>query len=194
MIRLGITGGIGAGKSVVSRLLRLSGVPVYDSDTRAKLLMVSHPGIREELIGLLGKEAYEGGRLNKPFLAAALFNNEALGGRINGIVHPRVKEDFREWVNLHNAFPVVGMESAILIEADFAEEVDRLLLVYAPAKERVRRVMERDRVSQELVLQRMSRQADEELKKKCADYIIHNYGNHPVIFQVQQLLLQLAES
>lgn len=116
-IRIGITGGIGSGKSVVSRLLELMGVPVYISDIETRRLMVEDVQIRRELVSLLGEDVYQGGRLNKPLLASYIFGSAVHAARVNGIVHPRVKDDFRRWCRLHASDRWVGMESAILLEA-----------------------------------------------------------------------------
>ena len=119
-IKIGITGGIGSGKSMVSRLLEVLGVPVYISDLETKRLMASDSLIREDLSALLGAEVYAGGTLNKPLLASYLFGSPEHAKEINCIVHPRVKEDFRRWTQCRTAFPIVGIESAILVEAGFA--------------------------------------------------------------------------
>ena len=142
-IKIGITGGIGSGKSMVSRLLEVLGVPVYISDLETKRLMASDSLIREELSALLGAEVYAGGTLNKPLLASYLFGSPEHAGQINGIVHPRVKEDFRQWVCQRAACRMAGIESAILIEAGFADEVDVVVMVYAPEEIRVQRAMKR---------------------------------------------------
>ena len=122
-VKIGITGGIGSGKSVVSRLLEVMGIPVYISDGETKQLMMTDSCIRSELTALLGEEVYAGGVLNKSLLASYLFGSPEHAGQINGIVHPRVKEDFRQWVCQRAACRMAGIESAILIEAGFADEL-----------------------------------------------------------------------
>ena len=114
-IKIGITGGIGSGKSMVSRLLEVLGVPVYISDLETKRLMASDSLIREDLSALLGAEVYAGGTLNKPLLASYLFGSPEHAKEINCIVHPRVKEDFRRWTQCRTAFPIVGILSLIHI-------------------------------------------------------------------------------
>lgn len=135
-IRIGITGGIGSGKSVVSHLLEIMGVPVYISDAESKRLTVNDAFIRRELTALLGENIYDGDELNKPMLASYIFGNSEHIRTVNGIIHPRVRDDFRQWVVRHAACPIVGMESAILIEAGFAGEVDAVVMVYAPEEDR----------------------------------------------------------
>ena len=139
-IKIGITGGIGSGKSMVSRLLEVLGVPVYISDLETKRLMASDLFIREELSALLGAEVYAGGTLNKPLLASYLFSSPEHAKEINGIVHPRVKEDFRRWAQCHAASAIVGIESAILVEAGFTGEVDAIVMVYAPEEVRISQI------------------------------------------------------
>ena len=194
MIRIGITGGIGSGKSVVSRLMRLLDVPVYISDEESKRLVATDEAIRKELTSLLGPEVYVGGSLNKPFLAAYLFSDENHAARVNAIIHPKVKDDFRQWVKRHKDSPVVAMESAILIEAGFTDVVDRVVSVYAPKEVRLRRAMLRDGVSREAVESRMGHQMDDERKRDLADYVVTNDGESPLIPQVLSLLASLSEN
>lgn len=191
-IKIGITGGIGSGKSVVSRLLEVMGIPVYISDVETKRLMVSDVCIRKELSALLGGEVYVGGVLNRPLLASYLFGNPEHAKQINGIVHPCVKEDFRRWVRCRAAFPVVGMESAILVESGFTGEVDVVVMVYAPEEVRIARAVRRDASSRELIEKRVRSQMNDEEKRKYADFVIVNDGETPLIPQVLELLHWLS--
>lgn len=192
-IKIGITGGIGSGKSVVSRLLGVCGIPVYISDVETKRLMVADRSIREGLVGLLGEEVYVDGQLNKPLLASYLFSSPEHARQVNGIVHPRVKEDFRRWSQDHAAFPVVGMESAILVESGFAGEVDGIVMVYAPKEIRIERAIRRDASSRELIEKRVRSQMDDEEKRGYADFVIVNDGETPLIPQVLNLLTSIIE-
>lgn len=187
-IRIGITGGIGSGKSVVSRLLEVMGVPVYISDLETRRLMMSDESIRRGLISLLGEEVYAGGCLNKPLLASYLFGGETQALRVNGIVHPRVKDDFCRWCGERSKHSLVGMESAILLEAGFRREVDLVLMVYAPLEVRIRRAVQRDTSSREQIEQRIRCQMDDEEKRRQADYVIVNDGDSPLIPQVLAFL------
>ena len=186
MIKLGITGGIGSGKSYVARLLTETGIPVYDTDSQAKRLMVEHPGIRHDLIDLLGEEVYLDGRLNKPFLISYLFASSENTSRINAIVHPRVKEDFRTWASRQEK-KVLVLESAILFEAGFEDMVDKVVVVYAPLDIRIRRAMERDHVAEEQVRSRMAVQMDEEEKVRHAHFVIINDGEKELRPQLEKL-------
>lgn len=187
-IKLGITGGIGSGKSVVSRLLEVMGVPVYIADTEAKRLTATDPQIRRKLIALLGEEVYRGGTLNKPFLANYLFAAPEHAQRINEIIHPAVKADFRSWVEAHKTCPIVGMEAAILIEAGFSEDVDHIVMVYAPLELRIARAVERDKSTPEAIAKRIASQMNDEEKRAKAHYTIVNDNTEPIIPQVQRLL------
>lgn len=184
-IKIGITGGIGSGKSVVCRLMNLMGIPVYTSDDRSKHLMVSDEVIRRELTALLGSDAYKEGMPNKPLLASYLFASPDNAARINSIVHPRVKADFRRWVaDFRDSEPLVAIESAILLEAGFASEVDVVLMVYAPFEVRVVRAMHRDAASREQIESRIRSQMDDEEKRRKAHHLIVNDGKTPLIPQV----------
>ena len=194
MIKLGITGGIGSGKSYVSRLLESWGIPVYDTDREAKRLTLTHPEIRRELIALLGEEVYSGQQLNKTLLAGYLFASRAHAERVNHIIHPRVYEDFLLWADglKQQGRELVGMESAILFESGFDRAVDRVLMVYAPLEIRISRAMERDGVPEERVRERIAAQMDEELKCKRADFILTNDGINPVEPQLGQIIQELG--
>lgn len=192
-IKLGITGGIGSGKSLVCRLLEVMGIPVYISDVETKQLMATDLSIRKELVALLGEGVYEGGVLNKSLLASYLFDNPEHARQVNGIIHPRVKEDFRRWVDCRSAFPAVAIESAILIEAGFAGEVDVVVMVYAPEEIRIVRAVKRDSSSRELIEKRIRSQMSDEEKRKQADFVIVNDGETPLIPQVLELIDSLSK-
>jgi dephospho-CoA kinase len=187
-IKLGITGGIGSGKTVVSRLLEMMGVPVYLSDTESKRLTATDPHIRRELIALLGEEVYSDGELNKPLLAGYLFSDPEHARKINGIIHPSVAADFRQWAEKHKDAPLIAMESAILIEAGFADEVDHIVMVYAPIDVRIERVLKRDASSKEAIATRIRSQMSDEEKRIKAHYTILNDGTQAIIPQVEDLL------
>lgn len=190
MIRLGITGGIGSGKSYVARLLAQRGLPVYDTDTEAKRLMLSDADIRAGLIGLLGKEVYVDGQLNKPLLVSYLFASDEHASRINSIVHPCVKRDFLHWAASQATHEIVALESAILYESGFDDVVDYVVAVYAPLEIRIRRAMERDCATEKQVRNRIAAQMNEEVKRERADFVIVNDGS-PLAPQLDALLKAL---
>lgn len=193
-IKIGIIGGIGSGKSVVSRLLEVMGIPVYISDVETKQIMANDSFIRKELVTLLGEEVYAGGVLNKPLLASYLFGNPEHAKQVNGIVHPRVKDDFRRWAQCRAAYSIVGIESAILVEAGFAGEVDVIVMVYAPEEVRIERAIRRDASPRELIEKRIRSQMSDEEKREYANFVISNDGETPLIPQVLGLIASLSRS
>ncbi|MBR5395379.1 MAG: dephospho-CoA kinase [Bacteroidaceae bacterium] len=170
---IGITGGIGSGKSYISNLLRQRfGIPVYDCDIEAKRLTVTDEEIRGKLIQLVGPEVYNGEKLVRQRLAQYLFANSEHVGQVNAIIHPAVLKDFKNWADRQHK-PIVALESAILYESGFNEYVDYVLFVDAPKEIRLDRAMQRDTASAERIKARMQMQYPE-LHRKLADFIIDN--------------------
>lgn len=191
MTVIGITGGIGSGKSVVSRLLELYGVPVYDADRESKRLTVSSPVIRERLTALLGADIYTPEGLNRALMAERIFCDAVLLEQVNAIIHPEVSKDFDSWkAGLQTA--VCALESAILFESGFNRKVDWTLMVDAPEEVRLSRVTVRDGVSEADVRQRMSRQWPNERKKALADKVVLNDEHTLLIPQIEALMAQLG--
>lgn len=173
MYKVGITGGIGSGKSSVCKLLSAYGVAVYDSDARAKALMNESEVLRIALCAEFGAGCYGTEGLNRAYLASKVFGSEEALARLNAIVHPAVRTDFREWAEQQHGEYVV-LESAILFEAGFETEVDTTLAVLAPKEERIRRAMQRDGVEREAVERRMEHQlSDEELHAKAKRCLVN---------------------
>lgn len=173
MYKVGITGGIGSGKSTVCRLFEQNGIAVYDSDARAKALMAESATLRKQLVAAFGAESYNEQGLNRAYLAGRVFGNEAELRRLNGIVHPAVKDDFRRWADAQRGAYVV-LESAILFESGFDAEVDTTLAVMAPMEERLRRTAERDGTDMEAIKRRMEHQlSDDELHARAARTIVN---------------------
>ena len=193
MTSIAITGGIGSGKSYVSVLLQAAGIPVYNTDNEAKRLMLSDEGIRQDLISLLGEGVYTDGALNKPMLASFLFAGPENASRINAIVHPRVKADFRRWMEEQEGQEIVGLECAILFEAGFADTVDAVVTVYAPESLRVERAMKRDGATEAQIRARIAAQMDDEEKCRLSDYIIYNDGSISLENQLSALVAQLKK-
>lgn len=188
MIKFAITGGIGSGKSYVSSLLEERGIPIYNADLESKRLTVQDEGIRKELVALLGEDIYQGATLNKPLLASYLFANSDNAVKVNSIIHPRVKDDFRRWVESQKDVPLVGLESAILYESGFDDVVDQVVMVYAPEAVRMQRAMKRDNATEEQVRARMSAQMDDEEKRSKADFVLMNDGIMPLDVQLDDLV------
>lgn len=191
-IKIGITGGIGSGKSVVSRLLKCMGIPVYIADDEAKRITATDVVIKEQLVALLGNDVFVNGELNRPLLAAFLFSDEANAKVINGIIHPRVKADFIAWAERNSNCPLIAMESAILIESGFVSEVDYIVMVSAPLNIRIERAMKRDSSTEELIRKRIESQMDDEKKRNLAHFVITNSGETSLILQINQLLKELT--
>lgn len=173
MYKVGITGGIGSGKSTVCDLLKGYGVAIYDSDSRAKELMNTDDGIRQQLIATFGEGCYNAEGLNRAFLAGKVFGNEEALQQLNAIVHPAVRTDFRQWAEAQDSAYVV-LESAILFDAGFESEVDATLAVLAPLPERIKRTMARDGADRESVMRRIEHQmSDDELHRRATHTIVN---------------------
>ena len=191
MISIAITGVIGSGQSYVSALLQKQGIPIYNADDEAKRLMLGDEGIREGLIDLLGDEVYTDGNLNKPLLASYLFADAENAARINSIVHPRVKADFRSWLKAHQESEIAALECAILYESGFEDTVDFVVMVYAPEELRVERAMRRDNATEQQIRARIAAQMNDEEKCRRADYVVFNDGSIPLERQLADLIAQL---
>lgn len=186
MYKVGVTGGIGSGKSTVCRLFAERGIAVYDSDSQAKRLMEESDTLRAALVGAFGTECYAEGRLNQRYLAGRVFGDAEALARLNALVHPAVREDFRAWAERQSG-PYVILESAILFEAGFENEVDTTLAVLAPAEERIKRCMERDGASREEVLRRMASQVDDDTLHRLAARTIVNIRRDYLESDVERL-------
>lgn len=190
MKKIGLTGGIGAGKSVVARIILAMGYPVYFSDERAKELTSQHPDIRRELTNLLGKEIYRDGKLDRGKMAALIFEDDTIREGVNKIIHPVVRKDFFDWA-VNQGSDLVFNEAAILFETGAYKRFNANVLVTAPMELRLQRVMNRDNVTREEVLRRIDKQWHDDLKRPLADHVILNDERTPLIVQVEQMLEQL---
>lgn len=173
MMIVALTGGIGSGKTTVAKMFTELGVPVYNSDEEAKLLMQSSKTVKNAIVALLGREAYHDKKLNRTYIAEKVFNDKDLLLRLNRIVHPAVKKHFMVWAQKQNA-PYVIQEAAIIFENLSYTTYDKIILVTAPKDIRVHRVMDRDASSEEEVLIRMQNQWDDSQKAKLSDFVIEN--------------------
>ena len=191
MIKVGITGGIGSGKSVVSDVIRLLGYPVYNSDIRAKELSDTNPIIRQSLVALFGPAIYTDNHLNRPLLASHLFQDSAQRKAVNAIIHPVVFADFNKWCAMQHT-ALVFAESAILVESGFSALMDKMIVVDAPQKLRLQRVVERDAVTMEQAQKRMEAQMDSVDLCKRADYVIYNDNEHLLISQIVDTINKLV--
>lgn len=191
MIKVGITGGIGSGKSVVSDVIRLLGYPVYNSDIRAKELSDTDGDIRQSLVALFGPAIYTDNHLNRPLLASHLFQNSSHREAVNAIIHPVVFADFNKWCAMQHT-ALVFAESAILVESGFSALMDKMIVVDAPHKLRLQRVVERDVVTMEQAQKRMEAQMDSVDLCKRADYVIYNDNEHLLISQIVDTINKLV--
>ena len=190
MRRIGITGGIGSGKSVVSRLLRIMGYSVYDTDSEAKRLMESSLEVVQKLSECFGRDIYHNGRLNWGLLSSRVFGKSDKIVLLNSIVHPVVRFDFYRWSESLNE-EICFVESAILYEAGFQDTVDAVIMVYAPVELRIQRAMYRDGASEEQVRARIAAQMDDEEKRRRADFTVVNDGVQLLIPQLNRIVEQL---
>jgi dephospho-CoA kinase len=193
MIILGLTGGIGSGKTTIARIFQELGVPVYYADNEAKKFLAAEP-VKKELRKLWGKRILDAGNnVDKAILASIVFKDENELAKLNALIHPLLEDDFKQWVQTQKHVPYVVKEAAILFEAGFDKNVDRVLSVTAPLEQRIARVMERDGVSRQQVLDRVSKQWSDEMRVEKSDYVIRNSDTDMVLEQVFKLHGQLSQ-
>ena len=191
MIKLAVVGGIGSGKSVVSRILEIMGVPVYDCDSRAKELMVKDAVIIRELKRMFGDECYDAdGRLDSRYLASRIFVDERNTRRVNALVHPVVKSDFCVWADMQDA-PVVAVETALLYESGMESVVDKVLAVWTDKETAIERTMRRSGLSRTQVLNRMMKQMVTDDFLLLSDYSLYNGGDNALLPKIVALLDEL---
>ena len=186
MIKVGLTGGIGSGKTTVANIFKQLGVPIYFSDDRAKYLMLNNQFLRESLISLLGDKVIIDGLLNRSYIASKVFSNPKELIKLNALVHPFIQKDFDDWSASQCSVYVIK-EAAILFETGANKLLDKVVLVESPKDLKVSRVMLRDGMKNEEVLMRMSKQWSDDQKRTYADYIIYNDEENPLINQILKL-------
>jgi len=192
MIIVGLTGGIGAGKTYVANEFQKLNIPVYNSDIRAKELMISDKFIKENLIKKFGEDVFVNKSLNKKLIADKIFNNTDLKTWIDNLVHPFVRKDFLQWVSNQKTFMVIK-EAAILIESSAYKDCDKIIVVTAPLDIKISRVIKRDGATEQDVMQRIKNQMQDDERLKYADYVIENYGLASVTKQVVDIYYKLSE-
>ena len=197
MKRIGLTGGIGSGKSFIANILEHMSFPVYYSDSRSKELTKSNPKIRMGLISLFGEEVYVEGELNcelnTQLVATKIFQNEELRQKVNQLIHPIVRKDFDDWAtNQHSE--LVFNEAAILFETGAYKNFDATILVCAPMELKIKRVMNRENCSREHVLARMNKQWPDAEKMKFANYCVVNNNQLPVLAQLEVIMNDLLQT
>lgn len=190
---IGLTGGIGSGKSIVARFWEVLGVPVYFADERAKLILAEDPDVVSTVKSLFGKKAYTSGYPDRAYIASRVFEDDELRKALNNIIHPAVGRDFEVWVSSHSDCPCLVKEAAIIVETNTCDQYDALVLVTAPEEVRIERVMTRNNISRKEVKQRMAAQLSDDEKKKFADFVIENDGNKALIPAVLSIHKTLCE-
>lgn len=186
MFKVGITGGIGSGKSTVCRLFAERGVAVYDTDAAAKRLMAEDEALKRGIVARFGAESYRDGVLNRPYLAERVFGDDKEREALNGLVHPAVIADFERWAEEQQGEYVV-LESAILFEAGLDKHLDRVVAVLAPEALRVERAMKRDGATRAQILSRMAAQLDDDTLSRRADVSVVNIFEEELEQIVQEL-------
>ncbi|HHV85859.1 MAG TPA: dephospho-CoA kinase [Petrimonas sp.] len=188
MIKLGVTGGIGSGKSVVCDVLRLHDIPVYDADLEAKNLNDTSSVIRKKLTESFGQDLYRNNRLDREKLAHLIFNNEENLRTANSIIHPELAKHFMEWAEQRKHHPVIALDAAVLFEAGFQSVLDKTIIVLAPLEVRIERAVKRGNLTKEQITARANSQMSDKEKAELADFIIQNDGQHSLLEQVDKIL------
>lgn len=189
MLRIGLSGGIGSGKSTVAGILAKMGYPVFYSDQEAKRLYDENPVLQKQLVDLFGPAIYRDGQLNKAFLAQQLFSSAELKAQVTALVHPLVRKAFEVWAQ-QQVSDLVFNEAAILFETGAYKDFDATVLVMAPIETRIERVQKRDLISREAVLQRIANQWPDSKKMNLTTYIITNDGQ-PLLQQIEDVISKL---
>ena len=190
MLKVGLTGGIGSGKSTVAKIFEVLGVPVYSADDAAKHIMNTDAELREKIIATFGAGSYVNNELNRPYIASIVFENTEKLALLNSLTHPATIRDAERWMQQQTS-PYVIKEAALIFESGSAENLDYVIGVFSPLPLRIKRIMERDNVTRDEVMKRMSRQIDEDIKMRLCDKVIVNDEQQLVITQVLALHQQL---
>lgn len=186
MLKIGLTGGIGSGKSTVAKIFEVLGVPVYYADDAAKELMNTDPQLIEAIKKIFGADAYQAEKLNRSYLASIVFADEKKLETLNALIHPATINASNAWMEKQSA-PYIIKEAALLFESDAYKYLDAVIGVSSPLPQRIKRVMERDNTSEDEILKRINRQMNEEEKLKRCQFIIHNDESTLLIPQVIEL-------
>lgn len=190
MLKIGLTGGIGSGKSLVARIFEVLGIAVYYADTAAKAIMNNDEILKAGIIRHFGTESYTNGLLNRKYIASKVFGNEDQLALLNSLVHPATIRDAEKWM-LQQSAPYTIKEAALIFESGSQEHLDYVIGVYAPKNLRILRTMQRDNVSRDEVLKRMKNQINEEIKMRLCDFVIYNDEQKAILPQVLALHEQL---
>ena len=194
MIQLGITGGIGSGKTTVCEVLKHFAIPVYHADDEAKIILDS-AAIQKKVRKAFGKIVVdEAGKLDRKKIAALVFSDQTKLEILNSIIHPELAKHYHQWLKSKSKHPIVAMEAAILFESGSFSQMDKIITVYAPREIRIQRAMQRSNATRSEILDRIKKQMPEKEKIKRADFVIDNDGKKLVIPQVLKVLEQLKKT
>lgn len=195
MIRIGLTGGIGSGKTTVAKIFELLGAPVYYADDAAKRIMNEDEELKKAIQKKFGNDSYKENELNREYLASKVFNDPFQLEVLNSLVHPATIRNAEKWMNAQQ-FSYTIKEAALIFESGSAEHLDYVIEVYAPVELRIKRTMERNNISREEVVKRMNNQLDEDIKMKLCDFVIQNDEQQlliPQVIKLHQQFLKFAE-
>lgn len=196
-LRIGITGGMGAGKSTICKIFGQLGIPIYDADARAKWLMNNNLELKKEITDNFGWDSYtRKDELNREYLAKVVFNNEEKLAMLNGIVHPAVKKDYEVWTLDHKEEPYSLKEAALLFESESYKSLHKVIVVTCPIETRIERIIKRDHVKKEDILKRIQNQSSDRERMSMADWVIYNDGVNSLINQamsIHQTILNIRE-
>ena len=186
VLRVGLTGGIGSGKSTVAQIFEVLGIPVYYADVAAKKIMNDDEGLRSAITNIFGEKAYANNILDRKYISSIVFSDPAKLQQLNSLVHPATKKDGEAWMQQQTS-PYAIHEAALIFEAKVSDRLDLVIGVSSPIELRIKRAMDRDKVSREEVLKRMEQQLDEELKMSKCDFVLINDEQQLLIPQVLTL-------
>lgn len=192
MLRIGLTGGIGSGKTTIAKIFEVLGIPVYYADVEAKRIMNEDTELRASIIKEFGESAYSEGKLNRAYISSIVFSNNYKLELLNSLVHPATIRDADSWMQKQDA-PYVIKEAALLFESGAAEHLDQIIGVFAPVSLRIKRVMDRDNVQREEVIKRMNYQVNDSIKMKLCDFVIVNDEQSSVMEQVLKIHEELFQ-
>ena len=192
MMKIGLTGGIGSGKSTVAQVFEVLGIPVFYADIETKKMMNEDEGLKELIIKNFGTNSYKNGALDRSYIASIVFNDPEKLELLNSLTHPAIKRNGEVWMQQQTT-PYAIHEAALIFEAGVSERLDYVIGVNAPQALRIKRVMDRDHVTREEVLKRISRQIDEDIKMKLCDFVIYNDEQKLIVPQVLSLHYELLK-
>ena len=191
-IRIGVTGGMGSGKTYVCQLLEKRGIPVFYTDTEAKRLIVDDSGVRQRLKDIVGNSLYnQEGKLDKKVMASFLVRGKQWADQVNAVVHPAVRKAMYEWFVVQQSHPIVVVECALLFESGLNKDMDKIVSVVAPLQVRLDRIVRRDGCTEEHARRMISLQQSDDYRMKCSDFVVKNDGKSDILHQLDSLNLPL---